>query len=773
MKRFGRFIHQPVLPMGKDGRLVTGCKAHRNLSKDIAAEGTVLLKNDGVLPLAEGTKVCPFGDGFSGFLFGGGGAGWVESKDLVSITDALAKANAENQLNVFSPLLEMYLAAKIDLADISANWSPDMQIPEFPVVSEELYQQAKAFGGVALFCISRFSGESNTNDRSGQEGDYLLTPPEKMLLDRLCKDFEKVIVILNVCGPVSTLHFKENPSVCAVLYSMFGGGAGGEALCEMLTGKRYPSGHLQDTLAERIEDYPSTANFSQFRDHVDYEEDIFVGYRYFETFAPKKVVYPFGFGLSYTSFQVACKTALKEKNTVKITASITNTGNFPGKEVAQVYLSAPQGKLGKAAKVLTAFCKTKELQPGESCPVNLSFDLRDFGSFDDLGKIRRSAFILEAGSYTVHLGVNVRDCESILTFNLDEDIICRQCHSFMAPEKLQRRLTADGSYEVLPTPPPHKQSIHTYCCKAEAETITLPQALEDKKLDAFLAGMTNEQLGHLLYGHPMMNVSNTCGIGAPLLDRHPDPEIPLIPTADGPAGFRASFHTDINATFFPCATVVAQTWQPKLAEKMGKAIAQEVKENNTGIWLAPALNIHRNPMCGRNFEYYSEDPLVSGIMAAACVKGVQSQKIAATIKHFCCNNKETNRLNSDSRVSERALREIYLRGFEIAVKKAKPWAVMTAYNLVNGQRSSSNYDAISGILLGEWKYSGLVMTDWGAYSTIVEDINAGSHVKMPVSISGGSTALFDFENAVAEGTLKREQLLYSAKKVLEFMDHFE
>ena len=760
--------------MGKDGRLVTGSRAHRNLSKDIAAEGTVLLKNDGVLPLKEGKKVCPFGDGFSGFLFGGGGSGWVESRNLVSLADGLYAENQKGSLQVFSPLLEHYRAV-CPYGSSGGNeirsFAPDRP-PVFPALPDSLYAEAKVFGGIALFCISRFSTESNVFDRSGQEGDFLLTPAEKLLFERLCNDFEKVIVILNVCGPVSTAEFKDNPKVGAVLYPMFSGGAAGEVLCELLLGKRYPSGHLQDTLAYRIEDYPSTANFAQYRDHVDYEEDIFVGYRYFETFAPEKVVYPFGFGLSYTTFEIACGDARQEGNTVKVTASVTNTGSHPGKEVVQLYLTAPQGKLGKAAKVLTAFQKTKELLPGESCHVTLSFRLKDFGSFDDLGKIRKSAFILEKGEYTVRMGVNVRDCSPVLTFALEEDIICRQCHSYMAPNKLEKRLTADGSFEALPAPETHKQPAPKYKTNAVPEKIDLPTALAENKLDTLLAAMTDAQLGQLLYGHPMMHVSNTCGIGAPVASRYPAMQIPLVPTADGPAGFRATFYTDINATFFPCANVLAQTWQPKWAEKMGKAGALEVKENNAGIWLAPALNIHRNPMCGRNFEYYSEDPLISGHFAAAFVKGVQSQKIAATVKHFCCNNKETNRRDSDSRVSERALREIYLRGFEIAVKQANPWAVMTSYNLLNGQRSSANWDAIEGILKKEWKYQGLVMTDWSAFSTLDQELLAGSNVKMPNSITG-SNEDFDFTKSIADGLLTREQLLYSAKKVFELLGHLE
>jgi len=775
MKRFARFVYQPVLPMGANGRVITGCAAHQKLSRDIAAEGTVLLKNDGILPLTEGTKLCPFGRSLGDYLFGGGGSGWVVSNDNVSLADALRSANAKGQLQVFTPLIDHYENStefKInevrELGD-KLYTEPSMRIAPLP---EELYCQSKVFGGIALFCVSRYSTESNTIDRPGQEGDFLLWPEEQELFDRLCTDFEKVIVILNVCGPVATKQFRDNSKVAAILYPMFGGSGAGEVLCQMLLGQRYPSGHLQDTLADRIEDYPSTANYNQHIDHVDYEEDIFVGYRYFETFAPEKAVYPFGYGLSYTTFAIRCESAALVRNTVTVDVLVKNTGKLPGKEVVQLYMSAPQGKLGKAVKVLTAFQKTRELKPGEEAKLSLHFDIREFGSFDDEGKVCKSAFVLEQGKYKICLGNNVRDCSAVLDFTLDGDIICRKCHSYMSPEKLQKRLTADGSYQPLPPAQPHKRPAPSYRTKADPEQLKLADALQAGKLDAFLASLSDRDLGQLLYGHPMMNTSGTSGIGAPLLNRHPHPEIPLVPTADGPAGYRATQDVGISTTFFPCANVVAQTWEPKWSEKMGKAGALEIKENNIGIWLAPALNIHRNPMCGRNFEYYSEDPLISGLFAAAFVKGVQSQNIAATIKHFCCNNRETNRRDADSRVSERALREIYLRGFEIAVKKSNPWALMTSYNPLNGQRSSSNWDAIEGILKGEWKYKGLVMTDWSAFSTIDQEILAGSHVKMPMSITG-TTDLYDFEAAIAEGKLTRENLLAAARKVLELMDHFE
>lgn len=773
MERYIRFRYQPVDPLGKNGQKLTGCAAHRMLSKRIGAEGTVLLKNDGTLPLPEGIKVCPFGPGFANFIFGGGGSAWVEADNKVSFSDALRQVHSQGQLQVFLPLLDHYNAFIQDYGDLSEpkTYSLKNLVP-LPKLPEALYEQATAFGGIALFCISRFSGECNTNDRSGYAGDFQLSQEEQALFDRLCRDFEKIVVVLNTCGPVSTASFRNNPKVAAILYPMLGGSTAGEVLCDLLLGKCYPSGHLQDTFADQIEDYPTTATFDQHPDYVNYEEDIFMGYRYFSTFAPEKAVYPYGFGLSYTNFSVTCKSAARQGNTAKLSALVTNTGSFPGKEVVQVYLSAPQGKLGKAAKVLTAFGKTRELAPGESCQLKLSFDLREFASFDDLGKLQKSAFILEQGEYTVHLGVNVRDCDPVLTFRLEKDILCRQCHSYMTPDKLEKRLTADGSYEKLSPPLPHKQPAPGYSTQAEPAYIPLEDALRQDKLDALLASMTNAQLGELLHGHPMTNASGTSGIGAPIALRMPDPKIPLVPTADGGAGYRFPYGLGYCATFFPCVTAQAQTWNLKLVEQMGKTGALELKENNVGIWLSPGMNIHRGPLCGRNFEYFSEDPLCSGLFAAAFIKGVQSQNIAATIKHFCCNNKETNRKYSDSRVSERALREIYLRGFEIAIKKAVPRVVMTSYNLVNGQRSSCNWDAIQGILRQEWNYQGLVITDWNAYSTIDKELLAGSNIKMPCPVTE-SAETFDFNQAVADGILTREQLLYSARKVLEFMDHFE
>ena len=789
MRRHARFLYHPAIPLGKNGKFITGCPAHQKVAKDAAIEGTVLLKNNGVLPLQTGAKICLFGIGAGrdpGFLFGGGGSGVVHTSHRISLADSLDAAAKNGEIAFFSQLADYYTvelqkeqeeAKKLSEEDY-AKWKCG-QFRRIPVLPEDLYQQAKEFGDTAIFCLSRFSTENTYyGDRIGGKGDYYLLDEEAQLLDRLTQDFSKVIVILNVCGPVSTQEYAENDKIDAVLYPLFGGGASGDALTEILLGKRYPSGHLQDTLAREITDYPSTASFRESDDFVNYTEDIFVGYRYFETFAPEKVVYPYGFGLSYTTFQIATQAAALEKNTVKLSVRVKNSGCFSGKEVVQAYLTAPQGKLGKAAKVLCAFGKTKELKPGEETVVALSFDIREFGSFDDLGKVAESAFVLEAGEYTVSVGNNVRDTAAALTFTLAEDIICRRCHSYMAPTLLKVRLCADGSMEQLPEAPVHSHPAKTYRLRSEAADpqISLVQAFEEDRLDAFLAGLSDEDLAEIVYGHPNPNTANTNSIGLFLKEKRDVKKVPLIPTADGPAGLRFFEDCGINTTYLPCANTVSQTWDLSFAKKLGSIGALEAKENNVGIWLTPAMNIHRNPLCGRNFEYFSEDPLIAGLFAASSVQGIQSQNIAATVKHFCCNNKEVNRKESDSRVSQRALREIYLRGFEIVIKKGRPWALMTSYNKVNGVRSSANWEAINGILRGEWKYDGLVMTDWWVFSTIEEELLAGSDVKMPEHITltaPNPPAPYSLAQRIHSGELDRKVVQTAARRVLRLMGYLD
>lgn len=785
--KFQRFVFQPLLPMGKNNTPITGSKAHWNLACQGAIEGTVLLKNDGTLPLSQNPKICLFGSGVAEFFFGGGGSGYVQTNKTVSLAEGLQDAADAGKIQLYQPVIDYYNQAAVAEYLAASEGRTQVEFTDWllrrnvPLVDlpEDLYQSACAFGDTAIFCISRYSSEGEvTGDRTGGEGDFELWSNEKTLLDRLCQDFRQVVVVLNVCGPMTVKEFAENDRVGAVLYLTYGGGPAGEALTKILLGECYPSGHLQDTLAYTLEDYPSTATYKESSTYVNYTEDIFVGYRYFETFATNKVVYPFGYGLSYTTFQIKKESAVLEKNTVKLTISVKNTGSRPGKEVVQAYLEAPMGKLGKAKKVLCAFAKTRELNPGEVAQIKLHFDIREFGSFDDLGKICECAFILEQGTYRVHVGCNVRDTEEYFSFNLDQNVICRRCNRYMAPKALKERLTAFGTMEALPAAEKvnHKPKGYSLKKATADETLTLPMAYEQNRLDDFLASLPVEILADLLSGHIGTDSTSTYCIGNSLRFEWRERRIPLIPTADGPAGFRSAPGCGVYATYFPSACTVAQSWNLALAEKIGATAAREIKENNIGIWLAPALNIHRNPLCGRNFEYYSEDPLCSGLFATSVVKGVQSQNIAATVKHFCCNNKEHNRKCSDSRVSQRALREIYLRGFEIVIKKARPWCLMTSYNLINGEQSSTNWESINGILRGEWKYDGLVMTDWAAFSNINDEIHAGSDVKMPKMITTtyvNSPKTYDLAEEIRCGNIDLGAVVASARRILKMMEHLD
>lgn len=448
--------------------------------------------------------------------------------------------------------------------------------------------------------------------------------------------------------------------------------------------------------------------------------------------------------------------------------------------------------LGKPKKNLLAFEKTRLLQPGENQTLCLRLRLDSMASFDDLGKIRKSAYILEKGDYSFFIGTSVRDVSEVCDFCLEDDVITRQLNSLAAPTSLKKRMTADGSMESLPMENADKSDSLSQQNDADKEGLDYfdmeamdgltpaTRAVEGvllwsqkyKKgikpfsevldgnltLKEFLAQMTDAELAHLLGGQPNTGVSNTFGIG-----NMPEYGIPNITTADGPAGLRIEPDCGVNTTAFPCATMLACTWDPELAFLVGEAGAKEVKENNISVWLTPAVNIHRTPLCGRNFEYYSEDPYLAGKMAAAMVSGIQSQHIAATVKHFALNNKETNRKNSDSRVSERAMREIYLKAFQIIVKEAKPWCIMTAYNIVNGRRASENSELINGILRGEWGYDGLVMSDWWTFGENYKEVKAGNDLKMAC---GFPDRLLEAKD---KGLLSREEMEKCAEKVLELI----
>ncbi len=816
MKKWARAEYQPGLPLYGKTR-VTASEEHIQLSKEAAKEGMVLLKNEKhILPLPKGSRVALLGKGTFDYVKGGGGSGDVTVPYVRNLYDGLLEHPEHVQVDED---LAAYYRAYVE-EQYAAGGIPGM-IAEAKV-PEDLLGKAAVSCDTAIVSISRFSGEAW--DRKSELGgpgenvcddqllmglqnqlfarsDFYLTPGEEELIRLATEAFDRVVVVMNVGGMVATEWFADNDRIGSVLMAWQGGMEGGTAAAELLLGIGTPSGKLSDTFAKRLEDYPSTAGFHEASDHVDYTEDIYVGYRYFDTLpgASEKVVYPFGFGLSYTSFALEQAAVVLVKgepdpaaetengpdpdsgDVIVVSVSVTNTGDYAGREVVQLYAGAPQGLLGKPAKVLVGYQKTRLLQPGETQRITLRVPAKELASYDDLGRVCKSAWVLEKGSYAFYLGTDVHSAAE-LSYHYevaDNRITCRLV-SRMAPTQLAMRLRADGTYENLPLGEPNdpnasglerlpyeqmdgctpevRQKPHGYLSWT-GKTNGLPQLMDVAEgklsLDEFIKVLPDEDLASLLGGQSNTGVANTFGYG-----NLSDYGVPNIMTADGPAGLRVLPEVGVKTTAFPCSTLLACTWDPETTYAVGRAGAEEVKENNIGAWLTPAVNIHRSPLCGRNFEYYSEDPYLAGHQASGMVKGIQSVNVAATVKHFALNNKETNRKDSDSRVSERAIREIYLRQFEIIVKLSKPWSIMSSYNLINGHRASENRDLLKGILRDEWGYDGMVTTDWWTYGEHYKECAAGNDIKMGC---GFPDRVLD---ALHKGLITREQMELAARHIL-------
>lgn len=803
MQKWTRVMYQPNIPLGENGEKVTACRKHIALSKEAAKEGMVLLKNDGdLLPLSRGSKVALFGKASFDYVRGGGGSGEVTVSYARNLYEGLSllkdKVSVFEELSAFyrDNVKEQYRAGRV----------PGMTIE--PEVPAELLKRAGAYTDTAIITICRFSGEGwdrksivdteNKNlcisedamaKRSAEifeDGDFCLTHAERAMVDAVKSHFGKVIVVMNVGGMVDSCWFHDDAGIQSVLMAWQGGIEGGLAAAELLVGDGNPSGKLVDTFARELADYPSTESFHESERFVDYVEDIYVGYRYFETIpgADRKVNYPFGFGLSYTDFSLTAGAAYEENGRIYVPVMVTNIGKRAGKEVVQAYFGAPQGKLGKPAKQLAAFQKTRLLQAGESQSMILSWRVGDMASYDDLGKIKESAYVLEKGTYDLFVGVSVHDVAELdFKYEVGEDTVVEQLSRKCAPISLKRRMLADGSYEELPQAAPVDTDANELVPLTVEETDGFtPAARAGKRyhlwvntaaqqhhflrevaegtitLDEFMAQLSDEDIAHLLGGQPNTGVANTFGWG-----NLPDYGVPNVMTADGPAGLRIAPECSVYTTAWPCATQLACSWNEELVEQVGEAGGAEVKENNIAVWLTPAVNIHRSPLCGRNFEYYSEDPFLTGKLAAAMVRGIQSNHVGAAVKHFALNNKETNRKNSDSRASERAVREIYLKAFEIIVKEAKPWSIMSSYNIVNGHRASENRELLEDILRGEWGFDGMVTTDWWTNGEHYKEVRAGNDVKMA---TGFPERLME---ALDKGILTRKDMEICARRVLELI----
>lgn len=749
---------------------------HTDLALTAVTEGIVLLKNDnGALPLAKNEKIALFGGGqiytastSSGYQIGGGGSGWVSSVlgTPMGPAEALLEAEKLGKVSVYKPLYDAYKA------DVS--YIPD----------DTMYESAAAFADTAIMFITRFSSE----DADISVNEWYLTEAEETMMKKLSDSFEKVVVILNTPSVISADWSIDGNSLGvetdALLACYMGGQKGGEGMAQILTGDVNPSGKLTHTYARDIYDYPTTQTFLESNIYVDYKEDVYVGYRYFETFAnaKDKVAYPFGYGLSYTDFEITSSPVTVSNGKIVLNVTVRNIGAVAGKEVVQVYYSAPQAGTGdavlsKSAISLATYAKTNLLAPGESQTLTLSYNVSDMASFDDTGKTGNpNSYVLEAGDYGIRVGNSVRNTESAGKYTVNTLTVVSE-HERLVATALANRLTYDGSYEDLPVRG-DTTSGDTDNGKSENGEIDIDSEI-DMNADSYkgityadvisgkatlkelVAQMSYAELIGLCYGHEEGIVSGPGSIGFASNKSAEKYGVYSADTADGPAGLRLSGGASV-ATFWPCATLQASTWNTVLLEEIGKAIGDECLRYNADIWLAPGINIHKNPLCGRNFEYYSEDPVVSGKSAAAVVNGVQAKGVGCAIKHFALNNKEYNRKNSDSRVSEKAMREIYLKGFEIAIEDANPMCVMTAYNLVNGIHASANSELINGILRGEWGYTGLIMSDWNTMPSNLREVAAGNNVKMP-NESGDPEAL---KKAVKDGSLSRETLENNAMFII-------
>lgn len=798
---------------------------HRELARRSATEGFVLLKNDGqLLPLKKNSKVALYGAGAVRTIKGGTGSGDVNERSVVSIQEGMRNAGFDVTTEEWLSTYEnIYQKAREDWRDrIWEELNGADVLDFFNVYSANPFHfpagtlPSKTEADIAIFVLSRIAGEGA--DRFAEKGDYYLNDEEEAILAEITKLYAHTVVILNV-GGVQDCSFLDRYKVDAVLMMSQAGMESGNALADILTGDVTPSGKLTDSWAFKYEDYPNSENYSHNNNNVEkefYNEGIYVGYRYFDTFEIP-VRYGFGYGMSYTEFESEVVSIEQDKaDKTRFTASVNvkNIGDkYSGKEVIQLYISCPQKKQEKEFRRLAGFKKTGLLAPGASEVVEIGFSVDQMISYSEA----EAAWVLEKGVYAIYIGNDLETSRPSGSIRLSDDVvrvkttnICPVKDSFEEfkndREKVsKRRKELESELEKLPV-------IELLAGDIGTEVIEYGKGdfLDDSEEMDFVNTLTTEQLILLATGDPVKGQGSNLGSSgfsvpgsaAETSRCAVEQGLDSIVLADGPAGLRLtqdyqvvndqiiqkSFEMSIEngflyrgevstegdtyyqyCTAIPVGTMLAQSWDPVLVEEVGKAIGEEMEIFNVTLWLAPGMCIHRNPLCGRNFEYYSEDPFVSGIIAAAMTNGVQTHKgCGTTIKHFCCNNQEDNRMQSDSILSERALREIYIKGFEIAIKESAPLSMMTSYNLVNGVHAANNYDICTKVARDEWKYEGVIMTDWttthlGPDCTASGCMRAGNDLVMP----GIPNDHDNMRKELEEGTLS----LYELKRSIAHLTH--
>ncbi len=766
---------------------------YMDCARQTVAEGIVLLKNDnGALPYAKGSKVAVFGRIQNNYYKSGtGSGGMVNVSKVIGIVDGLLE-DGSVELNKY--LRKVYEEWELEHPFFAGiGWGTEPWAQEEMEVSEELVRKAAEESEHALIIIGRTAGEDH--DNKDEAGAYRLTALEEDLMEKVRKTFAKMTVVLNV-GNIIDMSFVDVYKPDAVLYAWQGGMIGGYGVADVLTGKISPSGKLSDTIAYSIKDYPSDGNFGN-RDFDYYVEDIYVGYRYFETVAKEKVRYPFGFGLSYSEFNISTEVFEKMNHNIKIAVSVKNMGNYSGKEVVQIYVAAPQGKLGKPCRSLIAFQKTKVLKPLEVQILTFDIDIENFASYDEAGMTgHKSCMVLEEGTYVIFAGNDVRKAEEAGVFTLSQLLVTEQLEEALAPVSAYRRMKPqadeNGIYQMQWEDVPlrtinmterRKSNLPETIPLVEDKGIRLKDVLEKKAdMDAFVAQLSDEDLSCIIRGEGMGSTKVTPGTAAAfggVSPRLQEMGIPCGCCTDGPSGMRLD--TGTYAFSLPNGTLIACTFNEELAEELFTYTGMEMIKNKIEILLGPGMNIHRHPLNGRNFEYFSEDPYLTGILATAQLKGLAKSGVTGSMKHFCGNNQETYRHDVDSVISERALREIYLKGFEMAVKAGVGHVVMTTYGSVNGLWTAGSYDLVTQILRRQWGFSGIVMTDWWAKineenveanKTNFAAMAAAQNDLYMVCADGAVNTIGDNTlTALAGGTLTRGELQRCAVNICTFVMH--
>ena len=792
---------------------------HRKVARHAAAEGIVLLKNeDNLLPLKAGSNVALYGAGAGRTIKGGTGSGDVNERENVSVFQGIKNAGfqvtTEDWIASYDKIYEnarqewkrSILSKTGEGADTMDFFSVYSTTP-FKMPAGDQVQKPAEDADTAIYVLSRIAGEGS--DRTADKGDYYLSDDEYQILADICAYYKNVIVLINAGAQVDLSFMDEFENIKALLVIVQPGMECGNAVADILSGKVNPSGKLADTWAYEYEDYPNSEKFSHNNGNVQtelYEEGIYVGYRYFDTFEVP-VRYGFGYGLSYTDFEISNYRLVKiSAEKISISASVKNTGKVSGKEVVQVYASLPGGTLEKEAHRLAAYAKTAELKPGETEEVTMEVTVDALTSYDE----ESAAWILEKGFYGIWIGNSLASAKLCGGMKLDAKVTKRQVKNLFPLKQDLEEIVQEPSRTAKRTETAEQLAgeqamtvLELHAADITTETVEYKKNadLYEREAMDFVNTLTEEELIDLAAGDPGKAQGGNlgaAGISVPgsAGETHRcavDKGLASIVLADGPAGLRLMKYYHVNegsivsmpfefslegglfyddsrelpgeryyqyCTAIPVGTLLAQTWNQELIREVGAMIGTEMEHFGVTLWLAPGMNIHRNPLCGRNFEYYSEDPYVSGTIAAAMTEGVQSNYgCGTTIKHFACNNQEDNRMGSDSVVSERALREVYLKGFEIAIRQAQPMSIMTSYNLINGVHAANNYDLCTESARNEWGFKGAIMTDWttteqGDNCTASGCMRAGNDLVMPGCFGDHD----NMHKELAEGTLKIEDL---------------